>query len=138
MVCTFFGHRDCPDSVKPQLLEAIKKQIAQGTTQFYVGNHGSFDRMALSCLRSLKQEQAGFSYAVVLAYLPSDPTAYLPEETIFPEGIEFVPKRFAIGFRNRWMVAAADCVISYVTHSWGGAAKYAKRAERKGAIVINL
>ena len=138
MVCTFFGHRDCPDSIKPLLLEKIKEQIKQGTLWFYVGNHGIFDAMVLSCLNAKKKEYHDIHYAVVLAYLPTNSTDYLPGETVFPEGIERVPKRFAIDFRNRWMVNRADTVISYTTHSWGGAAKYVKRAKNKGAIIINL
>lgn len=138
MICAFFGHHDCPDSIKPRLFEAIKKQIEQGTRCFYVGNHGKFDTMVLSCLRMLKSDYAGIRYAVVLAYLPTDPNAYLPDETIFPEGIESVPKRFAIDFRNRWMANRSDTVISYISRSWGGAAKYVKKARNRGATIINL
>ena len=138
MVCAFFGHRDCPASVKPKLFETIKRQIEQGTTRFYVGNNGNFDTMALSCLRTLKKEYKNISYAVVVAYISADKSEYLPEETVFPEGIETVPKRFAIDFRNRWMIAQSDTVISYIAHSFGGAAKYVKKAENKGAVIINL
>ncbi len=138
MICTFFGHRDCPESIKPTLLKTIKNQIEQGTRCFFVGNHGKFDAMALSCLRECKRKYTEIRYAVVLAYLPADPNTYLPDETIFPEGIESAPKRFAIDFRNRWMVNHSDVVISYVNRSWGGAAKYVKKAKNKGATVINL
>ena len=138
MICTFFGHRDCPASVKPKLFEAIKEQIQQGTTRFYVGNNGNFDIMALSCLKTLKKEYKDIRYAVVIAYISADKNEYLSEETVFPEGIETVPKRFAIDFRNRWMIDHSDTVISYIAHSFGGAAKYVKKAENKGAVIINL
>ena len=136
--CTFFGHHDCPDTLKEKILAAIKAQIAAGTTSFYVGNQGHFDRMALSCLRKMKEEYPDLTYAVVLAYLPTEPDLYEPDETVLPEGIETVPKRFAIDFRNRWMIDHADTVIAYVTHSWGGAAKHLKSAEKKGKTIINL
>ena len=119
------------------LFETIKNQIKKGTTQFYVGTHGNFDAMVLSCLRSLKQEYSEIRYAIVLAYLPDDAGIYLPDETIFPEGIERVPKRYAIDYRNRWM-DNADTVIAYVARSYGGAAKYMARAINRGRKVINL
>jgi hypothetical protein len=58
--------------------------------------------------------------------------------TILPEGIENVPKRFAISFCNKWMVGKADFIISYVEHDWGGAAKFSNMAKRKGKKVINI
>ena len=138
MNSVFFGHRDCPDSLRPRLLEIIKAQIKRGVLRFYVGNHGNFDRMALSCLRELKRIYPEISYAVVLAYLPTNPTVYQPNETVLPEEIESVPRRYAIDFRNRWMINHADLVVAYVTRSFGGAAKYVKKAENKGATIINL
>ncbi|MBQ3755337.1 MAG: hypothetical protein II867_04185 [Clostridia bacterium] len=138
MTCAFFGHHDCPSSIKPQLYGAIKTQIEKGTTTFYVGNHGAFDRLVLSCLRELKKTYKEIDYAVVLAYLPSNATEYLANETVFPEGIEKTPKRFAIDFCNRWMIGHADTIIAYINHSWGRAAKYVKIANNKGIIVINL
>ena len=58
--------------------------------------------------------------------------------TIYPEGIESVPKRFAISWRNKWMLTESEYVVAYVKHSWGGAAKYYEMAEKKGKNVINL
>ena len=138
MNCIFFGHHDCPDSVKPHFLAAIRKQIENGTTCFYVGTHGNFDAMALSCLRTLKRDYPTIRYAVVLAYFPSDPNAYLPGETIYPDGTESVPRRFAVDFRNRWMIGRADTVISYRTRPFGGTAKYVGKAKKKGVCVVNL
>ena len=138
MTCTFFGHRDCSNTIKSKLFEAIKHQIQQGTLKFYVGNHGNFDAMVLSCLRALKQEYPEIQYAVVLAYLPKDSVLYRPDETIFPEGIETIQKRFAIDYRNRWMLEHAHTVIAYVIRSYGGAAKYVERATNQKKTVINL
>ena len=138
MAVTFFGHRDCLDSIKPELFQTIKEQIKNGETRFYVGTHGKFDTMALSCLRVLKQEYASIQYAVVLAYLPDHSGLYLTCETIFPEGIEAVPKCFAIDYRNRWMLDHADTVIAYVSRLYGGAAKYVGKATNQRKIVINL
>lgn len=78
----------------------------------------------------------------VLAYMPGIKsefdTGYEKLETLYPDGLEKVPKRFAIDWRNKWMVQQSDYVISYVCHSFGGAAKYMELAKRKKKIVYNL
>ena len=134
----FFRASRLPGYTERKILAAIRAQVETGTTSFYVGNQGHFDRMALSCLRIIKREYPDLTYAVVLAYLPTEPDLYEPDETVLPEGIETVPNRFAIDFRNRWMIDHADNVIAYVTHSWGGAAKHLKSAENKRKTIINL
>lgn len=136
-VCIFFGHRDCPDSLRPRLREAVEGLIVdQGVDVFYVGNQGQFDAMALGVLRELSQVYPHIRYGVVLAYLPrKDPTV---PEAMLPEGLETVPPRYAIARRNEWLLRQADFVITYVTHSWGGAAKYAEKAKRQGKQLITL
>jgi hypothetical protein len=57
---------------------------------------------------------------------------------MLPEGIETVPKRFAISWRNKWMLSRADYVVTYITRSWGGAAQFAELAERKEKTVIKV
>ena len=111
------------------------------STLFYVGNHGTFDAMVRTQLRELEKIYPNIRYAVVLAYLPQKRNEFDPQnysDTIFPEGIETVPKRFAISWRNRWMLKQADYVVTYVTHSWGGAAQFSKMAKRQKKTVINL
>lgn len=71
-VCTFFGHRDCPSSIKPNLKQALIHLIdAQSVDTFYVGNHGAFDAMVRSTLAELMQDYPHIRCAVVLAYLPT-------------------------------------------------------------------
>ena len=57
---------------------------------------------------------------------------------MYPEGIETVPKRFAISWRNKWMIQKSDYVITYIVYSWGGAAKFADLSKRVNKIVINI
>ena len=133
--CTFFGHRDCPKTVMPLLQKAIAASVAEGVAEFYVGNHGNFDAMALTCLRQWAAKQPHVRYTVVLAYLPTDD---LPDPTLLPEGIEAVPRRFAVTYRNRWMIDHSDGVIAYVKRTYGGAAAAVRRAERQGKRVIRL
>ena len=140
--CTFFGHRDTPEAIKPRLREAIVELIEKyGVTTFYIGDKGAFDLMAKSIIRELCNVYPQIRYSVVLAYLPQKRDEFDTRDfsdTIFPEGIESVPKRYAISWRNNWMLKRADHVICYVNHSWGGAAQFAEKALKQGKSVINL
>ena len=141
-VCTFFGHHDCPAEVKPKLREILADLIENHSVDmFYVGNKGAFDWMVRSVLRELAQEYLHIQYAIVLERLPvkhgeDDSEDY--SDTMLPEGIEEVPPRFAIVWRNKWMLRQADYVVTYVTHSWGGAAQFAEMAVRQQKTVINV
>ena len=141
-VCTFFGHHDCPSSIKPKLREVLIDLIENHLVDvFYVGNKGAFDRLAQSVLRELVQEYPHIRYAVVLERMPGKQSEDYPEDysdTMLPEGIEEVPPRFAIVWRNKWMLRQSDYVVAYVTHSWGGAAQFAEMAERQKKTVIRL
>lgn len=137
--CTFFGHRDCPESIKHDIYSAVDNLISLNDVRtFYVGNHGNFDRLVISVLKELKILYPDINYYVVLAYLPGKDYDLQEYVTIYPEGIEIVPKRFAIDFRNRWMIEKSDYVISYVTRSFGGAAKAKSYAEKHGKNITNI
>lgn len=143
MVCCFFGHRNAPGSVRDALTHAITDLITnRSVTNFYVGDQGQFDSMVRRVLRGLKKKYPHISYSVVLAYMPGQKSEYdreeESEETLYPDGLESVPRRFAISRRNEWMVSRSDIVICYITHSSGGAAKYCDMARRKGKEIINL
>lgn len=138
MVCAFFGHRDAPSEIRDRIKETVIDLIEErGVTKFYVGNNGNFDRMALSVLKELSGMYPQINYYVVYAYLPEKGGEDF-EHTTYPEGIETVPKRFAIDYRNRRIVGQADIVVAYVGRSFGGAAKFVDMAERQGKDVINL
>ena len=106
---------------------------------FYVGHQGQFDAYVHSELKRLKQEYPQINYAVVLAYMPGRKTEYDDySDTMLPEGIESVHPHYAISWRNNWMLKQSDYVVTYITHSWGGAYQYAEKARRQKKIVINL
>ena len=138
--CTFFGHRDCDDDIAATLCERIENLICENEIDtFYVGNQGNFDCMVIDALRKLKLEYEHIRYYIVLAYLPSETkNLYDSENTIFPDGIENVYPRFAISFRNEWMIDKSDVVIGYIRYSFGGAYKFFEMAERKGKNTVNL
>ena len=139
MVCTFFGHKDTPKEIEPTLRSTLINLIEnKNVTVFYVGNNGNFDAIVRRQLEDLSQTYL-ITYSVVLAYLPTKKSEYDDyTNTILPEGIETVPKRFAISWRNKWMIDHADVVVTYVTHGFGGAAQFKELAERQGKTLIEL
>lgn len=141
--CTFFGHRDCPSSVKESLYAAVEGLICnQQVDMFYVGTQGSFDRMAYATLVELRQSYNHIKVYRVLAYMPklSDIAndRSILDDTILPEGIEKVHPRYAIPHRNNWMIDRSVYVISYVTRSFGGAYQAVERAKKKKHTIIRL
>ncbi len=138
--CTFFGHRDCHESIKQELYTAVEQLIlTQGVEIFYVGNQGSFDYYARSILHDLKEKYPHITYFVVLAYLSNDKMRYADyTNTIFPEGLEKVPPRFAISWRNKWLIKQSQFVVSYVRFNWGGAAQFTEMAQRQGKTIIKI
>lgn len=136
MICTFFGHRDTPHGVEPRIKEILTELIEKnGVRTFYVGNQGKFDLIVLKVLKELSLRYK-IKYYVVLAYMPKQKTEY-DENTLLPDGIEKAPPRFAISYRNKWMIEKSDYVVTYVSREFGGAAKFKSLAEKKGKTVIN-
>ena len=137
-ICTFFGHRDAPDSLRPSIEKVLSGLITSGKAdKFYVGNQGNFDKMVLDILRDLSRKHTHIKYNVVLAYIPKKEID-IYNETIVPDGIESVPRRFAIAHRNKWMVDKSDVVVVYITRSFGGAAKFVDYATKSSKSIINL
>ena len=140
--CTFFGHHDCPSSIKPKLREVLIDLIENhAVDMFYVGQQGAFDGIVRSVLKELMSVYPHIRYAVVLERLPPkrdefDTRDY--SDTMLPEGIESVHPHYAISWRNNWMLKQSDYVITYITRSYGGAAHYAKKANKYGKISINI
>ena len=139
MTVTFFGHKDTPKEIEPTLRTTLVDLIENhGATEFYVGNNGNFDTMVRRQLEELSKVYP-ITYSVVLAYLPTKKSEYEDHSnTILPEGIETVPKRFAISYRNKWMVEQSDIVVTYVARTYGGAWQFKAMAERQGKTVIEL
>ena len=139
MTVTFFGHKDTPKNIEPTLRTTLVDLIENhDATEFYVGNNGNFDTMVRRQLENLSQTYP-ITYNIVLAYIPTKKSEYDSfTNTLLPEGIETVPKRFAISYRNKWMIGQTDIVVTYVTHNFGGAAQFKALAEKQGKTVIEL
>ena len=137
MVCTFFGHRDAPDSLAVEIRKTLIELLETGNVDvFYIGNSGNFDKLASRVLSELSSEYS-FTCRNVLAYLPEQEREF-NFDTILPEGIEDVPRRFAISYRNQWMIERSDIVVTYVKRNYGGAYQFKVIAEKKGKKVIEV
>ncbi len=137
MTCTFFGHRDCDKEIYERLKNTIVKLIKnEGVTRFLVGNNGSFDRLVLRALRICKENFPHIDYFVVLAYMPKNDVFECP--TLFPEELDNVPKRYAISYRNKYMIDKSDFVVAYISRNFGGAYKSFAKAKKMNKRVINL
>ena len=139
--CFFIGHRDAPESLLPAVRAAAEKLIReQGVTDFYVGSRGSFDRLAAAVMRELRESHPEVRLYRVLAYLPTG-REELPEGftgSVFPEGLETVPRRLAILRANRAMVDACKYLIAYAPHLTGNARKVVEYARRRGRRVMEV
>ena len=140
MVVAFFGHKDTQSAVKPFLEQTVQRLIEENEEiTFLVGTHGAFDLMVQSVLGQAARKYPQITCHIVLSYIPVDKNSEqcaLP--TLVPEGVECVPKRFAISFCNNYMVNECDTVVCYITHDWGGAAQFVEKAMKKGKVIFNL
>lgn len=139
--CTFFGNKDAPSDIRPLIRATIIDLIENHNVDtFYVGNQGAFDNMIYLELKELKKSYPFIEYSIVLAYLPKNPqqndlTDY--SLSIYPEGLETVPRKFAIDRRNRIMIDRSDLVVTYIRHA-GSAKKFADIAANKGKEIIEI
>lgn len=139
--CFFIGHRDTPEHVYPALEQAVEQLITQGVTDFYVGNHGSFDRMAARAVIAAKQRHLEVRLTMLLPYHPAEREVVLPagfDGSLYPPGMENVPRRFAIPRANRWMVEHCTHLVAYVNHPASNAGKVVEWGRIQEKRVVEL
>lgn len=138
--CFLFGHADCPDHVLPKLEQAIKIAVSKGVLNFYVGNHGAFDRLATTAVKQAKKKFPEVRLYLLLAYHPAERPQELSEGfdgTYYPLE-KTPPRRFAIVRTNEAMLSQVDYVICYVNHV-GNSSKIlslAQKRQERGEIQI--
>lgn len=140
--CTFFGHRQIINDIKPLLKTVLTELIENyNVNTFYVGNQGSFDKIVTDCLKLLSQQYSNITYTIVLAYLPTKTNTdsnINHKNSLYLQELENVPPKFAINKRNEWMLNRSEFVVTYVEFIVGGAKKFQDIANKKGKTVINL
>ena len=146
MIVVFCGHSDFQktEEYEEKLLRILEREVGDKVAEMYLGGYGGFDGFAYYCCKKYKETHPDVSLLLITPYMTLDhQMRYLNTQMaqydgiIYPE-IEDKPLRFAISYRNKWMVEKADLVVAYVTHSFGGAYATYAYAERKGKLIINI
>lgn len=140
MRCFFVGSRDA----EMHLLEKLERSVEQhrvefGVRQFVVGHYGNFDRMAISSVLKLKKKYSDVELFILLPYHPSERAADVPkgcDGTIYPDGLETVPRYAAIVYANQYMVRNSDYLIAYAGSPVGNTVRLLDYAKRCTKIVI--
>lgn len=138
MIISFFGHRDfCgSEAYEKRLLQIFENVIGEEAVEFYLGGYGGFDSFAYCCCNQYQKTHTHAKLIFVTPYFlqkNSREELIKYDEVIYPE-IEHVPPKFAIIYRNRYMVDRSDVIISGVKYSRGGAYQaclYAKKKEKR-------
>ena len=138
--CCFFGHREVTHYIREKLTAIIENLITEtGVIEFYVGHQGQFDRIVYSVLKELGIKYPHIRHTVVLAYMPDEHIKEVyGEDTLFPDGMESAPRRFAISKRNDWMIQHSDYAVCYVHKITGGAAKFREKAEKRRLKILDV
>lgn len=140
--CFFIGHREADERLLPTLINTIERLVvSEGVTCFYVGGYGGFDHIAASALKRVKQRYPEIILMMVLPYHPAErpvETPYGFDGTYYPEGMETVPRRFAIVQANKRMVESVDWLIAYVRHGASNSCKILEYAQRRGLPCVNI
>lgn len=141
--CFFIGHREADEGVLPRLRETVERLISEENVGFfYVGSYGGFDRLAAHAVIEAKRRHPDIMMIMLLPYHPGLRPVDLPEGfdgSYYPEGMENVPRRYAIVRANKLMVDASDWLVCYVWHTASNSRnllEYVSRREKKGWIQI--
>lgn len=141
--CFFIGHREADERLLPVLRRCVERLIREEQVgYFYVGGYGGFDRIAGAAVKQARKQHPEISLMLVLPYHPAERSTETPEGydgTYYPEGLEKVPRRYAIVRANKIMVDLSDWLICYVRHGASNSRnllEYADRRAKKGLIQI--
>ena len=145
MTISFFGHSNFRwnKAYEDKTLSIIEDSVGDGEVNFLLGNYGSFDDFAYKCCKKYKDKHKNARLIFVTPYISEGYQARLEraavdyDAIIYPP-IEGRPYKFAIHYRNRYMVDNADLIICYLTKRYGGAYEAVKYAEGRGRRVINI
>ena len=120
MVIAFFGHSNCQGSseLEAEMFSILKEKIGDQKAELLFGAYGNFDNFAYQCAAKYKRSHPNTSLVLVTPYRGRDYENEKFDIVIYP-GLEKIPYRFAIAYRNRWMIDQADLLICYIDHSWG-------------------
>ena len=146
MIVTFCGHAKFQRTEKYErkILTFLEEKVADRPADMYLGDYGEFDGFAYDCCKKFKETHPTVSLVFVTPYLTVQyqknhleyqKTRY--DSIIYPE-IEDKPLRFAISYRNKWMVKKADYIVCGIEHDWGGAYQTYQYAKKQKKPIFNV
>lgn len=131
--CFFIGHRDARESIYNRMLAAVERHISEyGVTDFVVGKYGNFDRLAARAVIEAKRHHADVTLTLLMPYyrIDADPLPDGFDGSLFPEGLETVPKLAAILRANQYMIHHCDYLIAYDADRIGNTRKLVTDARK--------
>ena len=114
--CFFIGHRDAPERIFERLFAVVERHITEyGVTNFVVGKYGNFDRLAARAVKAAKQRYSDVTLTLLMPYyrVDAEPLPNGFDDSLFPDGLETVPKRVAILRANQYMLHHCEYMIAY-------------------------
>ena len=146
MIITFCGHSQFTKSIEceQKLLKFLHEKVGTQQADMYLGGYGGFDNFAYECCKKYQKTHPNVSLVFITPYLTIEyqqtrlQFAQMKYDSILYPNIEDKPKRYAITYRNRYMVEQADYIVAYITHDWGRAYTTYQYAQRKGKEIFNL
>ena len=148
MIITFIGHSSL--KISDKLLDLIKEAILNNIDKyeentFYCGGYGDFDEICRKVSCDLKKDFENIEVVFVSPYFTVQQQRKFGDliknrvydSVVYPE-LEKVPLKFAINYRNQWMIEKSDLIIAYVDKEYGGAHTSLCFAQKKKKKIINL
>lgn len=145
--CTFAGHSTAPDCIKEELIDCIEDLVKnKNVTTFFVGNHGNFDAISASAVRTVKRKFQNISIKLVLVIPKMNTTITnqkeyfenMYDEILIPAESDSAHYKAMITIRNRWMVEHSEYIITYIRREHGGAYTTYKYAKKQNIHIIEL
>ena len=140
--CYFIGHRYGDVNIERLVAEIEQHIVEYGVDTFIVGHYGFFDLMAAHYTREAKEKHPHIKLYRLQPYFPGerehDESEYY-DGIIYLDGMETVPRRFAIVQANHRMVDGSDYLIANAWKPGSNSLKLVEYARRKKHIqVTNL
>ena len=146
MIISFFGHSDFRETneVELKISALLEKLVGDVPVQIYLGGYGAFDSFAYRCCKKYKSKHPNTSLIFITPYItPEYQKNHLQAISksydciIYPE-IEEKPLKFAISYRNKWMVDKSDVIIAYISRNFGGAYDAYAYAVKRNKTIFNI
>ena len=145
MIVAFCGHSEYMGTLEDEknVLDFLECRVGDESVEFFLGEYGGFDRFAYNCARKYQKKHPVARLVFITPYLSEGflkkhiDSQHRFDDILYPN-LETVLPRYAITYRNRWIVEQADLLISYVVLSYGGAYKMYRYAKQKNREIYNL